>query len=105
MNVQPFTLSAGDSQNLSVTTSSASITLTAAQQSSVARIFNSGGSNAAVRAVSSTNPNQSATADATKDLQIPAGGVETFSITGCDTISAICPTGSTTLNISFGEGQ
>lgn len=106
MNVQPFNLDAGNALNLNATTTSAFISLPAtAAQASTVLIANNGSNPAFIRATSSQDSRQSNVASVTTDTVLLAGDSRVFCKGRADTISAITPTGTTTLNITPGEGQ
>lgn len=100
MNVQPFTIGAGNTVPLACTNASASVTLSpAAIASNGIRVYNSGTVTAFIRATTGAS-----TAAIATDMPIPPGLVEVLSKGVCDTISGITASGSATLYLTPGEG-
>lgn len=91
----------GGTTSLSVTTSSSRVALVGANGNDGVdvRIYNTGSSAARVRFGGAT-----VAASATTDLLIAAGGVEVLGAQRNTNIAAICPTGSTTLEVTSGKG-
>ena len=99
MITRPFAPEPGSVITIAATTASASAALADPQKRAGSiRVLNAGSSDVRVRW-----GNGAQTAVAT-DMRIPAGAVEVFTKANADTVAAICDTGSTTVEFTFGEG-
>lgn len=87
------------SQSISVTTTTASATLTK-PLTRVLRLYNAGSATVFVRVT------EGASSAVVTDMPIPSGGIETFTkLITQDTVSAIAASGTATLYITQGEGM
>lgn len=96
MTLKTFAPSGADSITLAVTTTSAQASIDA--NSSTVRIVNNGTGDAFLTF------GTGATVSTTAKMLLKAGATETFTKGTSSTVAAICAAGSTSLNITNGEG-
>lgn len=101
MTSSVFAPKSGETFNISATSTSASVTMTAiAAGADNLRIYNAGSGTVFVRMGRGAQ-----TADASNSVPIPAGSVECFFKGGADTVAAVCASGNTaTVYFTPGEG-